>query len=397
MADKIAQGQYVENYFITESANINSSAIDPAQSSSATSEFTRDFSSFTLSGSNGSDFLDFVLGHVKLTAGRMPTGDEVKSGASVVVISQDVATANNLLPGDSIPLSMATQTRKGANSGGAPGQGGMTGTTSGDESDYQIIGLYEAVLDGFYVNTMFTSNNTICKLRGTTASDETTGSIVFLLDSPEHIDAFKEESAPYLTSTYHILYSDDTEYNTLTKPLNILSFITSILIWIVFVAGAAIIVTLVTIFVRDRKFEIGLLLSSGEGRLKIVSQFVLEMLVIVVLAFLLSTASSSLISKGVSSWIADNQLLSTSSLIGSTAAMALDTETSPFRDFRQSSVSLYGAINMQSVADEFNVSVDGLVVSELMLTSVLLILIGSAVPLSIIMGFKPRRIMQDDH
>jgi putative ABC transport system permease protein len=305
-----------------------------------------------------------------------------------VIISEDVATANSLVVGDTIGLSKVTPQRPGI------GGGQTAAGTTAAEASYEVIGIYKRVQDGYNVNTMFTSNTLIYGLNGTSASDETTGSIVFILDSPEHVDAFKMEASPYLTSKYHTLYSDDSEYIALTKPLNLISFITSILIWVVFIAGAAIIMALVTIFVRDRKFEIGLLLSSGEGRLKIISQFVFEMLIIAILAFVISIASSSVTSKGVSSWIVDNQLLSQTSLIGSTNTA---TQTNQFRMFGQNNVSLYGAVNMQNVADKFDVSVDAAVIGELMLSSIILVLIGSMIPLVIIMGFKPRRILQDDN
>jgi putative ABC transport system permease protein len=389
VTEKMALNHFVKSYFITEAANVNSSVITPAQSQTSGPGFERDFSNFNLSGSNQTSNLDFALGNVKITAGKILSADDLKNGNNVVIISEDVATTNSLVVGDTIALTQATQRQ--------PGKGGgkeTTTTTAAVAIDYEIVGIYQAIEDGFNVNTMFTSNAVIYNLKGTTASDQTTGSIVFMLDSPEHVDTFKQEASPYLTSEYHILYSNDSEYVSLTKPLNLISFITSILIWVVFIAGAAIIMALVTIFVRDRKFEIGLLLSSGEGRMKIIAQFIFEMMIIAIFAFMISVASSSVTSKGVSSWIVDNQLLSQTSLIGSTSTATAENE---FRNLGQRTVTLYGAVNMQNVADKFDVSVNASVIGELMLASILLILFGSSIPLVIIMGYKPRRIMQDDN
>ncbi len=402
VAEKIAQNQYVESYYVTESANVNSDTIEPAETQeSATGGFQRNFSDFNLSGTNQTANLDFVLGHVTLADGRTLTADEVKNGTNVVIVSQDVATANSLRVGDIVALSVVTQTRGILPGGQGAAPGGTTNnddTTTATPVDYEVIGIYTAVEDGFDVNTMFTSNAVIGALSGTETSDETSGSIVFLLDDPDHVAAFKEEAAPALTSEYHTLYSDDTQYASLTKPLDLISFITSILLWVVFIAGAAIILALVTIFVRDRKFEIGLLLSSGEGRLKIVSQFVFEMMVIAIVAFSVSIVSSSATSKGVSAWIVDNQLLSQTSIIASTSTTTTANPMQNIRGFNnRSSVSLYGAVDMESVADEFNVSVDSTVVGQLMLASAALVLIGSTIPLTVIMGYKPRRILQDDN
>lgn len=393
VAEQIAENPYVKQYFITESANMDSEMISPAQTAAADGGFQRAFSSFTFSGSNQPDNLDFVLGNVELTSGRTLTADDLLSGSKVVIISDEVAAQNNLLVGDIIPLyqSQAAQMMPGGD------RQDNTNSATTAANDFEVIGIYTAILDGFSVNTIFTSNTVIYEFMDTLGSDETSGSIVFLLDSPDHVEIFKEESSPYLTSEYHQLYSDDTEYESLTKPLNLISLITSILIWVVFIAGTAIILALVTIFVRDRKFEIGLLLASGEGRMKIVSQFVLEMLVIALFAFAVSAFTSSLTAQGVSNWIVDNQLLSQSSLISDTSTGIDMPNMMGSRNFMQNSVSLYGAVDMQDVADKFDVSVNTKVIGQLMLASIALVFIGSSIPLIVIMGYKPKRILQDDN
>lgn len=396
IAEKMASSPYVSSYYVTESANADSDTISPASTSTTNDTFQRNFSSFTLSGTNSTDNLDFVLGNVTLKEGAALSEDDVNNTSNVVIISEDVASANSLQVGDTIQLAKASQSMPGA-SGDQGGQniaGASNTTTTSESVDFTVIGIYTAVDSSFDVNTMFTSNAVIDSLNGTTATDETNGSIVFLLDSADHVEAFKTACTPYLTSEYHVLSSDDSQYESLTKPLNLISFITSILIWVVFVAGALIILALVTIFVRDRKFEIGLLMSSGEGRLKIISQFMFEILAIAIVAFGLSVASSNLTSGVVSNWIIENQLLSSTSLIGSTSTT---TEANQFMGRELTSTSLYGDVDMQNVADKFNVSIDGSVIGELMLASIVLVLIGSSIPLIVIMGYKPRQILQDDN
>ena len=52
---------------------------------------------------------------------------------------------------------------------------------------------------------------------------------------------------------------------------------------------------------------------------------------------------------------------------------------------------------MQNVADKFDVAINGSVMVKLMLASIALILFGSSIPLAIIMGYRPRRIMQEEN
>ncbi len=119
------------------------------------------------------------------------------------------------------------------------------------------------------------------------------------------------------------------------------------------------------------------------------------MLVIAVLAFGISVGSSNLASRAVSNWIVENQLLSQDSLIADTAA---DTNM-PFAvrigGSFQASGSIYGDVDMQSVAEEFNVSLNASVMLQLLFASILIVIIGSNTPLVIIMRYKPKRILQD--
>lgn len=396
VAEKIAKNQYVKNYFVTESANVNSDTINPAQTQESGDGFQRNFSDFTLSGTNETESMDFAMGNVKLTDGRMLSQDNLDNGDAVVIISQDVATTNNLRVGDTVSLARVSMNR--VPGGGNNSNNNNSGSnTTAKAIDYEVIGIYKALNDNFSVNTMLTSNSVVNNLNGTTGSDETNATIVYLLDSPDNVDAFKAEASRYLTSEYHILYSNDDEYESLTKPLNLISFIASILIWVVFVAGAAIILAIVTIFVRDRKFEIGLLLSSGEAKIKIVSQFIFEMLMIAIIAFIISIGSSNIASKSVSGWIIDNQLLSQTSLIGSTSTSAVTGfNGNNFRmPGRNNTAALYGSVDMKSVADQFDVSISPAVLIRLLAASAVLVLIGSTIPLTVIMGYKPKRILQD--
>ena len=401
VAEKIAKSPYVKGFYMTDSANVNSDTIDPAETQQSGGNFQRSFSDFTLSGTNQPENLDFVLGNVKLTDGSILTQSNVDTSDKVVIISEDVAETNSLKVGDTISLSRVTMNmrQQGGNDNRNNENSNNSNSTTASEADaYDVIGIYEAVDDTFSVNTIFTSNNVIAALNDTESSDDTNASIVYLLDSPGHIDTFKYEQSKYLTSEYHILYSNDEEYESLTKPLNLISFIASILIWVVFIAGAAIILAIVTIFVRDRKFEIGLLLSSGEAKFKIVSQFVFEILVIAIIAFVISVGSSNIASRSVSTWIVDNQLLSQTSLIGSTSTSVSTDFRSGGMGFRMGgmgSTSLYGSVDMENVADQFNVSVSLAVLLKLLLASMVLVLIGSTIPLSVIMVYKPKRILQD--
>lgn len=391
VANKMAKSPYVSQYFISETGNVNSETISPAETQESAGGFQRSFSDFTLKGGNVAESIDFIMDDIVLKEGTILSSENIQNGDNVILVSADVASANNLRINDTVSLSLASN-----NFGNGPNSDNQSTTTEAQSQDFQIIGIYEVKNEEFNVNTILTSNNVIDALNGNTASDDTNASIVYLLDHPDHVKAFIADNTPYLTSEYHTLYSNDDEYVSLTKPLDLISVITSILFVVVFAAGAAIILAIVTIFVRDRKFEIGLLLSSGEGRMKIITQFVFEIMVIAILAFGLSVGTSNIASKYVGNWIVENQLLADDSVVNSSTSSTSTGGNFIRIGMGSSQTSIYGDVDMQNVADEFDASVSLQVVGKLLVASVLLVLIGSGVPLVIIMGYNPRRILQDN-
>ncbi|NLC34162.1 MAG: FtsX-like permease family protein, partial [Erysipelothrix sp.] len=56
----------------------------------------------------------------------------------------------------------------------------------------------------------------------------------------------------------------------------------------------------IVLFLRDRKHELGIYLSLGDKRTKVVSQILMEVMMIALLGFTLSIFSGNLIAKGLS-------------------------------------------------------------------------------------------------
>jgi putative ABC transport system permease protein len=158
----------------------------------------------------------------------------------------------------------------------------------------------------------------------------------------------------------------------------------SLLLVVVFAAGTIIMLAIITIFVRDRRFEIGLLLASGEGRIKILSQFVLEIILVSVIAFTVAAATSRFSADYTASWIVKNQLV----------------EENTQSDMGFVSIGDVGGagqkeVKISDVAREFNVSVDGVVVYRLLIISLGMVILSAGAPLLVILSYKPRESLQN--
>lgn len=68
---------------------------------------------------------------------------------------------------------------------------------------------------------------------------------------------------------------------------NVKSFADKI-VWLVAIAGTIILALIVILMIRERRYEIGVLLSLGESRWKIVAQFFAEMVMVLIVSVVLA-------------------------------------------------------------------------------------------------------------
>lgn len=368
LAKEIAKDPAVKELYITEMTGASNEDLKSAVSMGGGDEVggvaiaaatTGSSGSFPLMGSSTDTPMEFSDGSYQITEGRLRNAED--EGKDTLLITEEFASKNNLAVGDFIEL-----------------------TSDVDKQSYsfEIIGIYLGA-PSFMVDQMYTSLESAKKLAGTVGEENNASYIGFLLKDPMDIDNFIKHHKNQMPNEFIVLYANDDEYQSLTRPLDLISTIISILLVVVTIAGVTIMLAIITIFVRDRKLEIGLLLASGEGKLRILSQFVLEILLVSVLAFLIAAGGSKFSSDYAASWIVEKQLIedNTQSMNG------------------MISVNLGGVqgneVSISDVAREFNVSVDREVIANLLLTSLAVVILSAGAPLLIILSYKPRESLQD--
>lgn len=312
-------------------------------------------------GTNANTPIEFENGSLTLTEGDFFTDEQQQNSESVAIITAELASKNNYSIGDSFL---------------------MTNYADGSDVEFKIVGIYDGA-STYNTDNIFTPLDATNQFFYSEEENYYT-SVYFLLDDPLEVNDFISDHKSKLPSEYTTLTANEDEFKKLTRPLDLMEIITSILIWVVFGAGALIVLAIVTIFVRDRKFEIGLLLASGESKLKIVSQFILEIMIIASIAFIVATGVSQLSSGFVGDWIVENQLV---------------TEEDSSNDFDEMIFmgmgETKGNVDMTNIADEFNVGIELSVILNLLLISFGILLFAASIPLIIIMSYKPREALQD--
>ncbi len=328
---------------------------------------------FDMVGSNMAKPIEFETGNLTLDDGEFFTQEQVDKGDRVVLITHQLAKANNLKVGDTLTI-LNEQKMYSAE---------MYDPENPEyQDDFTITGIYSGngpeQADRLFMPIQVTYDY------AWEGEEDLLDNVYLLLHDPMDVDQFIEDNKDKLPNKYMTLDANDDEFKTLTQPLDLLEIITSLLIWVIFGAGALIVLSIVTIFVRDRKFEIGLLLASGESKLKIISQFVFELVIVALIAFIVSAGISQLSSGYVGGWIVENQLM--------TDEQAEQDEAMEIYSYWDQTK---GHVTMTNIAEDFDVSLQLDVVLNLLLISLGILLFAASIPLIIILSYKPREALQD--
>jgi hypothetical protein len=130
----------------------------------------------------------------------------------------------------------------------------------------------------------------------------------FTVDSPMVLDRVMLDvrGSGIIDWDYYDIYKDDGEYKVMAQPLNAMINI-STLAAVIFLGGTMIVLYLIlSMWVKGRLKEFGVLLSIGIGKSEIIGQAVVELLYILAAAFLIAVAISAPLSGRIGAYMADN-------------------------------------------------------------------------------------------
>jgi len=320
---------------------------------------------------------DFGAETATLIEGRFATEAEINEGAYVAIIETNLAQINGLNIGDIMTLT--------------PTAVGHTETTI----DYTIIGIYESteliddktlsslVTSLLPQNRIYTPFNTLVSM-GYTA-DEVNNFVldkaIITLDDPINIEAYLASIEGLIPLTYGIISANDTVYESLAGPIETLGSLSAILVWIVVIAGASILSLITALTISQRKNEIGILLAIGESKFKLIGQFVVETVVIALIAFTLSTFTGMEIGKVISSATLDSFLISEEPTVATTGSGKNNTTT----------------VDPSTLAPvELEFGFDPLVMIEFFSAGILISVISVLIPALYVTRFNPKQILTNN-
>ncbi|QWH75399.1 ABC transporter permease (plasmid) [Bacillus mycoides] len=390
LADQLAKSKYVKNYnylFTSDGTPDGFKHVEPAKpkennSSSAMPIGGGELPTLTLNGIREINLLEtFKSGESKMVDGKPITKGVVDK--DVAVIEKRLAAENNLKVGDKIKVK---------------------GRDSKTTLEYEIIGIYETnqKVEGFMAglamlepaNNIYTTYKAAQKNAGgknekakAGTHDATSLSAVYSLKDPLFVDAFKEEAKKSgLDFEVFKLDAHDEVYKQMIGPIKNIASTSQMIIYIVSIAGAIILGLIIMLSIKARRKEMGILLSIGEKKWKLMAQLVVEVVCVAVLAFGLSVTTGS----KVSQLIGDN-------LLSSEIATANEEKD----ESKNGAVMMVGANGKiqnekEDPIDKIDVSVTGNELGKMGGIGLIIAILATILPAISILRLNPKQILLKD-
>lgn len=313
----------------------------------------------------------FKNGKSKIIDGK-PITEQMKD-QNVALMEKRLAELNNLKVGDKVKVQ------------------------SGDKKEtleVEIIGIYETneqamgqqappIMDP--ANKLYMPHSTMKKLE----IDQGISSIqvVYFLKDPQNIEAFKKEAKKSdIDFNYYKLDAHDSLYKQMIGPIENISSTSQMIIYIVSIAGAIILGLIIMLSIKARRKEMGILLSIGEKKWKLMAQFVVEVVCIAILAFGLSITTGAKISQFIG-----NNLLSSE-----IATAGEETNTSQNGTVMVAGPGGTVQNQKEDPIDKINVSVTGEDVGKMGGIGLAIAILATLLPALSILRLNPKQILLKD-
>ncbi len=305
MALTLVSLEHVESYNFQRTFGVESTTITPVEIEQSSrmpmggGGGTMTSSSFTLSGNSTMEYdTNFTEGNYTLLEGRTLTTDD--KNTNNVVIETNLATANGLSVGSVFNVTGESQ-----------------------EYEVNVVGIYEVTtsssMESFTrdnpVNTIYAD---IEFVQSMTSTNTLIDAATYYLDSPENMDAFIEAATNLQTidmETFSLSANDRLYEMNVSSLENAESFANMFLV-VVIVAGSAILCLILILTIRGRFYEIGVFLSLGQSKIKIIGQQLIEVFVIAMLAMVLSLGTGTIVSGMVSDMLLSSSTTQESGRMG---------------------------------------------------------------------------------
>ena len=294
-----------------------------------------DFNKFYIRGISRPEIFEIQTGLLELVQGRLMTESELNSGASVVLISHELAINNELSIGSEITLINGRFQRE--YEGGEWGDIYTEENLLDEESvNLTIVGIFDLVgeLEGdtwsineqkvqienrLYAPIAIAEEaahfqiNVEMSMLGRSEEDFNIEDFnlfttMFLLVGPEYLSPFSEKAREILPEFYTTVDLSNA-YDNIFASMETMLLIANSILW--FTVGFSVVVVslLIVLFFGNRKLEIGLYFALGEKKGRVLGQILIEAMLPAILAATLALFTGIVLSDVLSRQMLENELI----------------------------------------------------------------------------------------
>ena len=190
-----------------------------------------------------------------------------------ILIHEDFAKENNLKLNDVISLELIEIDNNGQKK----------------ECKFEIVGIfsgkkqekYTGLSSDFSENMVFVDYETSQEALGRTEGSEVANKILMFSSSPEATDsALNKIKKLNIDWSEYTIEKDTTAFEETLESVRGIKYIIKIMTCSVMLSGIVVLSLILILWLRERIYEIGVLLSIGISKIKIVTQFILELIFI---------------------------------------------------------------------------------------------------------------------
>ncbi|WP_409021696.1 ABC transporter permease [Dellaglioa sp. P0083] len=314
-AKKVGALGNVKSYSITTSTTANASSFDAIKTTSTSSQ----------SGGMGGKKIatsattgDISISGVSSTASALSaSGAKITKGCGLnssdlntknIVIESELASTNHISVGDTITMK----------------------STGGTKYKVEVVGIYKASSTSSTsmggpgasdpANTIYTAYTFANTLKGSKYKD-TADSVVYTLSDPAKLSTFTKAAKKLIDTDKFSMSTNDSTYQSMLTPLNNVKSFAQKIVLLVAVAGTIILALIVILMIRERRYEIGVLLSLGEKRWKVIAQFFVEMFMVLLVSLVVAGIGGKFVGNAVG-----DQLISQQTTTATTSTTSNDMQ-----------------------------------------------------------------------
>lgn len=212
--------------------------------------------------------------------------------------------------------------------------------------------------------------------------------VVYLLNDPLEVESFVEDYEGKLPE-YTRLNANNETFKKMARPLDTLSFFSNIVVWIVII-NAIVIISLVTaLTLKTRQYEMGVLVSIGVSKMKVVAQLFYELILIAIIGFAFASVSGTLMAGQVGDMVLNYQTEAN--------AKYEDGDDMDGGWGWNNTDAYFTEITQEDLLEQYHVTVSPALIGEIYLLGAGVVLLAIIVPSFMIMRLNPKQILLEQN